>query len=169
MKKNLPAVRQDSKVILAKSKSIVNITNKILKNKLTQDDDIWMQRLWDWADAVGIDNLEWVEVHGTSGQGFPRSREMLLNLTTLKINVNYQDCLDDDNYIRIPEEIGNLKNLTELDIFYVHELPTTISNLKSLTSLSLGGISSLPNYVGQFTNLKELTIFDVHVVPDCIW
>ena len=167
MKKNLPIVKQDSKVILSKTKSLMGITSKILSDKLILDNDNWMQRLWDWAEDNSISN-----------SSLPYSREKLLILTELWLHENNltelpkeignltnltKIWLHENNLTELPKEIGNLTNLTEL---WLHknnltELPKEICNLTNLTELSLynNNLTELPNEIGQLTNLTGLTLF----------
>ena len=143
MKKNLPIVQQDSKVMLSKTKSLMSITKKILDNKLVLSDDGWMQRLWDWADANDISN-----------DNLSRDREELLASTKL-------DLLD-NNLTELPKEIGNLTNSTVLDLWNNNliELPKEIGNLTNLRELYLedNNLTELPKEIGNLTNLTELVL-----------
>ena len=143
MKKNLPIVQQDSKVMLSKTKSLMSITKKILDKKLVLSDDDWMQRLWDWADANDIYNYP-----------LARDREELLATTEL-ILCNY-------NLIELPKEIGNLTNLTRLFLleYLLIELPKEIWNLTNLTELGLTftSLTELSKEIGNLTKLTELNL-----------
>ena len=142
IKKNLPIVQQDSKVMLSKTKSLMSITKKILDNKLVLSDDGWMQRLWDWADANDI-----------SDDILARDREGLLASTNL--------FLRDNNLTELPKEIGNLINLTDLFLgSNLTELPKEIGNLTNLTNLFLGdNLTELPKEIGNLTTLRGLYVF----------
>ena len=97
MKKNLPTIKQDTKVILSKTKSIIGITNKVLNNKLELDDKSWMQRLWDWADENEIPDLEFIEEYEEEDGyvlydykywiGLPRDKEKLLTFSELYFRI----------------------------------------------------------------------------------
>jgi len=60
----------------------------------------------------------------------------------------------------LPPEIGNLTNLTELDIYsnQLSNLPTELGNLTNLTGLYLpdNQLRSLPAEIGNLTNLTDL-------------
>ncbi len=62
----------------------------------------------------------------------------------------------------LPEEFGDLTNLTEVDIFINNDggpIPTQIENLTSLTFLSLGGFTgTIPTEIGSLTSLEFLRI-----------
>ena len=153
MKKNLPIVKQNSQVILSKTKNLMGITNKIFSDKIIADDDSWMQRLWDWADEFGIPELYLKEV-SESLAGFPRDKVELLDLKSLELSFAELD--------ELPKEIGQLTNLTSLDIWSsrLPELPKEIGQLTNLISLELSGnnLSELPKEIGQLTNLTSLDL-----------
>jgi len=119
MKQDLIITTQNSKTLLDKAKSLVNITNKILeKNKNELVDDSWIDRLWRWADENDISDDE-----------LPRDKEKLLNMKILSLE--FLEC------VKLPDEIGNLVQIENL---YLHDfctLPKTISNLTNLKSLVL--------------------------------
>ena len=57
--KNSLTTTQSTDLVLKKSKSMLNITNRILSGKtaLTQIDESWVERLWAWADENNIPEL----------------------------------------------------------------------------------------------------------------
>ena len=132
MKNNLTTT-QSTDLVLKKSKSMLNITNRILSGKtaLTQIDESWIQRLWDWADENEVGDLEWIENKYLDGggyyKGFPRDKKTLLELTKLH--------LGSTQLTELPKEIGNLTNLTELYLGgnQLTALPKEIGNLNNLT------------------------------------
>ena len=159
MKNNLTTTK-NTDLILKKSKSMLDITNRILSGKtaLTQIDESWMQRLWDWADENEIGDLKWVESkyndNGGYYKGFPRDKKTLLELTKLG--------LWDNQLTDLPKEIGNLSNLTVLQLSYnqLTELPKEIVNLSNLTELELSNnqLTELPKEIGNLSNLTDLRL-----------
>ena len=160
MKNNLTTT-QSTDLVLKKSKSMLNITNRILSGKtaLTQIDDNWIQRLWDWADKNEIGDLEWVEYEycadGGYYRGVPRDKKSLLALVKLNLIEN--------QLTELPKEIGNLTNLKELWFSdnQLTELPKEIGNLSNLTLLTLNDnqLTELPKEIGNLSNLKELWLY----------
>ena len=78
MKKNL-TTNKNSKLALKKSKNLMNMADKILarnNSKDLDDDEGWMQRLWDWAvendisseiiPIIGISNISFILEIGIS-------------------------------------------------------------------------------------------------------
>ncbi len=143
MKKNLPTIKKNTNIILSETKSIIDITNKILNDKPSVDDS-WMQRLWDWADENEV-----------SEDILPRNKQNLIDLTELFLK----------NYLflkSLPKEIGKLINLTKLSLNNnnLSFLPKEIWELTNLTWLDLGNneLSELPKEIGQLTNLTWLNL-----------
>ena len=62
----------------------------------------------------------------------------------------------------LPEQIGELHNLEELDVSLtgISKLPDSIGNLSCLKKLNLGGtrLAHLPEGVGELHNLEELDV-----------
>lgn len=166
MKSNqLTTINQNAKSALIKSKNLLDVTKKILENKRND----WVEKIIDWANENKIPDLKWKEdkfsSEGGYWEGIPRNMEKLLSLTQLRIDINCQDMLNGDDIIYLPDEIGNLVNLTDLSIGYIYDLPENFSNLKSLTKLNLEGNFLVPDYLDTFTDLKELSLFDVGEIP----
>jgi len=86
-------------------------------------------------------------------------REIPQEIGTLSelIELNLADNLE---LGRLPSGIGNLKNLRKLDIRYcgLTDLPSEVGNLKNLESLQMwgNGFIELPYCITELTNLKEL-------------
>ena len=74
----------------------------------------------------------------------------------------------------LPESIGNLSNLTDLDLSNnrLQFLPSSIVNLKKLKNLDLRSncLTTLPEAIGQLTSLKELEIWNNKItsLPDSL-
>ena len=112
-----------------------------LKNStLDNVDELWIYRLYAWADKNDIGDLIWIESLGEY-VGLPRSKNKLLNLTTLN--------LDQNQLTELPPEIGQLTSLTKLHLSFnqLTELPPEIGQLTNLTRLHLAK--------NQFTELPE--------------
>ncbi|KAL3727592.1 hypothetical protein ACJRO7_032345 [Eucalyptus globulus] len=75
---------------------------------------------------------------------------------------------------RLPNTIGNLESLIELNILKtgIKELPSSIGNLKSLNELNISqmGIQELPHSIGNLESLIELDISknEIKELPDSI-
>ncbi len=142
MKKNLPTIKQDSNIVLLKTKSLIGITNKILVNKTSKDlaDYSWIERLWDWADENDIPNeiiprevaklleLEEINLQGKGLNEIPNELTYLKNLTFLELSNN--------NLTQLPSNIGDLKNLNFLSIAInnITKVPNSITKLKKLNN-----------------------------------
>jgi len=86
--------------------------------------------------------------------------ESVGNLTNLT-QLNLEDCI---NLIHLPKSIGNLTNLTQLILrkcSYLTSLPESVGKLINLTQLSLREcvyLTRLPNSIGNLTNLAQLDL-----------
>ena len=115
MDKNLPTIRHDDSVALnKKTGELLRLKDKLITKNRNKDlvDESWMDRLWAWADKNGIGDLEWREVewHDNGGywEGLPREKKKLLTFTKLYLKHN--------QLTELPKEIGNLTNLTKLNL-----------------------------------------------------
>ena len=82
---------------LARTAKLKKITDLILQNQGIQlwEDPLWVEKLNAWCDEYGLNNL-------------PRSKDEWLELKRIS---EWNEYLDE-----LPEEIGNLKNLTYLNL-----------------------------------------------------
>jgi len=125
MSNNLPIIHQDTSLVLAKSNSLIRITNKILTSKRFLPQEVieeWIRVLWEWADECNIPSSH-----------FPRDKEKLLALTQLNFfNMKIES---------IPKEFGELTQLTSLDLWdnHITKLPYEIDSLINLKKLQLRG------------------------------
>ena len=95
MANELTTSNKSSLAVLNKAKSLLNITNSLLKkedNQLQNDD--WIYRLWKWAYENTIPKLHYNK-ECEIWEGLPRDKEELLNLE--KLNLSYY------NFIELPK------------------------------------------------------------------
>lgn len=153
-------IKKDSEVSLYQSQNLMDITNKILKNSLK---DIWIEKLFEWADKNNIPNTIDTDIDTTDDEknfywrGIPRDKDILLNV----ISINLSKCDIDV----LPTELFNLKNLKQLNLSYnkLTSLPNQIGNLKNLASLSISNnqITIINDeIIDNLTNLVFFTYFD---------
>jgi len=116
----------------------------------------WMEELWAWADKFELSEEE-----------LPRDIDALLALTELN--------LIEKNITKLPESIGNLKNLKILNLSGNYELksvPDSIDNLIHLEELHLDYIplKNLPKNLDNLINLKVLNLNgnELKVFPESI-
>jgi Leucine-rich repeat (LRR) protein len=73
-------------------------------------------------------------------------------------------CLSDNRLTSLPAGLGNLTNLTVLDLWNnrLSSFPTWIGNLTNLTELdfSLNNLAEVPAALGKLTNLRELNLYN---------
>ena len=122
---------------------------------LTLSDFLNIEKIYYGYDKDGYP--EYSERNTTDN--IPKSIKFLSNLTNLRINsLSYQI----DGLNELPKEIGNLINLTVLNLYFnnLRKLPDSIKNLTNLTSLHLGDnyFNELPNSIESLTNLSNLNL-----------
>ncbi len=153
MKKNL-STKKNTKVVLSKSKSLLNIANKILAksssvtSNLDQEliDESWMDRLWNWADEQEIPE-----------EILPRTQYDLLKLEELNLEEELEYKI-----VSIPKEIGYLSNLTFLSFITESDIPKEIGLLHNLESLSISVyrekelLVELPDGIENLTKLSRI-------------
>lgn len=144
----LSTTNQNSKLVLAKSKVLVDIANKILAKKQTVDivDESWIEKLWEWADKHKEYQI-------------PRSKQELLSVTHIYLSL--------ENANSIPDEFFNLKTLEELYLGSPYSennlefIPDTIKKLKNLRNLNLRR-TKISKFPISLTELKNLTVLRLH-------
>ena len=155
-------------------------------NETNQDDFAWVDRLIAWADKHKIQKPQFAfeefgyEVKGF-WVGFPRNKLKLLNLTEL--NLGWHDLTE------LPEELGNLKNLTSLSVAKTSEgakpdwepktdlkltqIPEWVGGLHKLKVLdfSENAISSIPESLCKLKNLEKLNLSSNQIthIPECLF
>ena len=111
-----------------------------------QLDDVSAKKLWRWADKHGLPS--------SGVRGIEKSLDALLKKEKLKLSALSLEA--------IPDEIGMLTSLKELDIQHneLSEFPECICNLHNLERLNiaLNCIKSLPSTLVHLRLLKELDI-----------
>ncbi len=112
-------------------------------NVTNLDNEKWMKEIWSWADKAYIDESI-----------IPRESKKLLELK--EINISYNDDVK-----KIPESIGNLKNLEKFILVgtNVKKLPDTIGDLLNLKFLYIGYVEKLTDLPKSIENLKKLEYF----------
>jgi Leucine-rich repeat (LRR) protein len=190
LKKNLIPSNKNNILALGRTKSLLNITNKLLANKNSNlVDDSWIDRLWEWADKNGIGDLEWIEnsYHKDGGdwQGLPRIKEKLLKIKIIYLPRKHVNnipielfklvqieklILDLYGYSSIPKEIENLKKLEFLEIQEgdnIH-IPKEILLCKQIKSVKLYGNNNNNPQVNQYVEnifylnkLEELVLYGI--------
>jgi len=140
MTNNLITINESSKVALEKTKSLLNTTKKILKEK----DDEWLDILLDWAKENIIQE----------GTNFPKTKEELLEVRHVSIRWNRLKA--------VPKELFELKQIEilELNNNALEALPNELGNLSNLRELNLNinGLKTLPNEIIKLQKLKLLNI-----------
>ena len=95
MDKKIVRVNDNHKVVLAKSKSLLNITNKILASK---NDDEWIEKLLEWFKNNTIQE----KTH------CPKIKEELIKAKSISLRWN--------RLKEVPKEFFNLKQLEILEL-----------------------------------------------------
>ena len=141
MANNLPTIRKekDTKMLLAKTKKLVGIGNKIINNPtkpMIQD----ISEILRWSDEFGL--------------GLPRTLEELKELKEIDTGIPFG--IGAITYI--PKTIDILENLTQLYLCenQIKELPDSIGNLTKLTWLYLEGNPDLILTEAQKEWIREL-------------
>ena len=150
-------------------------SGNIANNKVAEEDDSWMQRLWDWTDK---NEIGWFE-DDDHWSGLPRNKHELLDmvdlyleeykLTELPKEIRHLTnltglYLGDNDLTKLPKEIVELGNLTDLNLSWNNftELPEEIIQLTKLRGLNFweNRLSALPKEIGQLSNLTMLILGD---------
>ena len=174
--------KQDTTLVLNKSKSTLNITSKILSGKSTLTTEViedWIKELWEWADTNDIPDLEWVEDEENDDGGYyiglPRDLDNLLNLEKLNIKENSLDELSTNithlknlnslnlgknKLTTLSESIVGLDNLTHLHLHTnkFQNIPIEVLSMEQLIHLCIqdNEIKVISKEIGKLTNLEEL-------------
>ena len=100
-------------------------------------------------------------VLGNDGYGNNRITELSKEIGNLK-NLTRLD-LGSNSFTKLPKVIGNLKKLTELCLYenQLTELPKEIGNLNNLVRLTLmfNSFTKLPKEIGNLKNLTRLNLY----------
>ena len=181
MKKELILSNKNSSLALGRTKSLLNITNKLLANRNSDlVDNSWIDRLWEWADENLWDGYKDYCI-------FNRS-DGLRTETFVDILISEKNCIigiSKDKKILLsskglflpsisrwdfPLEICYLRNLEVLDYGFFdgratnfcETIPKKIGNLINLKVLNLAGndIIELPSTIGNLKKLIYLKLSD---------
>ncbi len=135
MNKNL-ITKQNTDLVLNKSKSTLSITSKILSGKTSLTSEViedWITEIWSWADENDIDIST-----------VPRGKDLLLPLDTIDLSgleldsitnklffLEYMTTfiLEDNNIEELPKEIVNFKNLKILNL---KNNPLALTNIQKI-------------------------------------
>ncbi|MBQ9681836.1 MAG: DUF1963 domain-containing protein [Neisseriaceae bacterium] len=131
-----------------------------------------------------LSNLEWLSIHGKLLKKLPESIVELKQLDTLHIFGSFHRIQENDfrfervssELSELPKNIGQLKNLEELNLNNCHsikELPesmTQLNNLKRLFLSDCKNLITLPENIGQLNNLQKLDIRNTNIfrLPESI-
>lgn len=130
MNNNLTTINQSSKLVLTKSKKLLNVTNKILANKKKNEQIAysWIDKLWKWADDNNVPDLR--AGYNNILEGIPRIESDLLSINTLN--------LSGFELTTIPKELFNLTNIRFLNLSKnkLISIPNEIQNLENLENLT---------------------------------
>ena len=120
--------------------------------KNTTNDEIWMHRLWKWADEHNIDNSplehEPDVVFDAFHTGIPKDPTSLSLLATFDVGGK--------NLTELPKEIVHLTRLSTLRLGCnnITELPKEIANLTQLTTLDISH-NNITKFPKEITNLTQ--------------
>jgi len=116
-----------------------------------------------------LTNLKYLEFSAGVGFGIKSLPDSIGNLTKLtELNIH------NNQLTSLPDSLGNLTNLTELNIHnnQLTSLPDSMRNLTKLQVLiiSQNKLTSLSDSIGKLTNLTNLSIYDNQLtrLPDSI-
>ncbi len=139
--KQLISINKDTKVLLNKSRNLLDITNKLLSKKENIE---WIPILLKWFENNIIQERTI----------YPKIKTELLELTQISLKWN--------RLKNIPSEFTNLKKLEllELNNNAIETLPDGIENLTSLKHLNLN-INSLRTLPKRIVKLKQLEYLNI--------
>jgi len=137
--------KQNKNLVLIKSKSLLNITNKILTSSI---EETWITVLWQWIEK----HIEWTR--DKDYITLPRTKGEMLNLTLLELDALSFEDYDD---FELPLSLSNLLSLKVLHIrFYRYDYQRNIHNNKIIHHNNL-----LLKYIfKKLIKLNELDLCD---------
>lgn len=152
-------IKKDSEISLYQSQNLIEITNKILTNRLKEN---WIEKLWEWANKNNIPNTTDSDIDTIDDEklfywkGIPRDKNILLNVKS----INLSKC----NIEVLPIELFNLVNLKQLNLSdnKLTFLPNEIGKLKNLIFLFISNnkITQIDNKVISELNNLKIFIYD---------
>lgn len=169
MDKVYPAMTYLDSLYYFDLESFLYTQKEVYKILYEEKDDVWIEKLWLWADKAKILDLGFVE--GEYGveieKGFPRDKKILLELEILDLRLESLDYL--------PFEIGKLTKLTEIILSQnnLTNLPLSFSKLINLKELWLdcNKFEVFPNVLLKIRSLETLCIDCCYIqsIPDEIY
>jgi Leucine-rich repeat (LRR) protein len=123
-------------------------------------------KLEDIALLQHLTGLTHLNLEYYRGDGY-LNLDVIWNLTLLKNLRLYDKTVEPIQDYSLSDDIAKLENLESLCLNYIqklHELPESIGNLSCLTELNLSGtgVKSLPDAIGKLNALKELILIDCY-------
>lgn len=149
MSNDLITTNQNAKLLLAKSKTLIEVTKKILQEK----DEGWIEKIFAWSDENIIQSSTY----------FPKNKDDLLRMKNLSLRWN--------RLTSLPDELFNLQQIETLELNnnaleYISSKLVKMTNLKHL-NLNINDLKLLPKEIIQLKQLEMLNIKNnKHLVLD---
>lgn len=149
MSNDLITINQNAKLVLAKSKTLIEATKKILQEK----DEGWIEKIFTWSDQNIIQSSTY----------FPKNKDDLLRMKNLSLRWN--------RLTSLPDELFNLQQIEVLELNnnileYISSQIGKMINLKHL-NLNINNLKLLPKEIIQLKKLEMLNIKNnKHLVLD---
>jgi Leucine-rich repeat (LRR) protein len=149
MSNDLITTNQNAKLVLEKSKTLIDVTKKILQKK----DEAWIEKIFAWSDQNIIQPSTY----------FPKNKDDLLRMKNLSLRWN--------RLTSLPDELFNLQQIEVLELNnnileYISSQIGKMIDLKHL-NLNINNLKLLPKEIIQLKQLEMLNIKNnKHLVLD---